>query len=708
MTRMSGQLKAGISLFLFLVVPASLARAGQSPSAQPETPPKAAPAGGGNAPAPQTSEPDLAAAYYHFVLARRYEEEAGIQNRSDLVDRAVAEYKAAMAADPGSLYLRTQLAELYYRISRVGDAIREAEAVLHANPDEVDAHRLLASIYLHSLGESEAAANSDATIRKAITEFEAVTRLDPKDTDSFIALGRLYRVTNQGAKAEETFKKAIGADPGSKPALSYLAQLYLDEGDYAEAINTLQKIPAGDMDPPALVMLGRAYMQDRDYDKAEDAFSQALDQDPDNEELRQYHAEALVASGKNAEARDELQKILKTDPNDGAAWLRLGHLDRMEGKFDEAREELAKAQSLLSDNPDVVYEQVLLEETAGNPDKAVALLQGLLKDSEKPDGRYSLGEAGNRAAFLERLGLIYQNQEKYDLAISTFRRIIDLGPSQAPRGEALVIEALRGSKQPAKAMAEADAAVAKYPKDRQLATVRATLLGEQGKPDEAVAALNSLLTGGPSDVEVLLNIAQVYSQAKRYAEAQAAAEKALRISDKPDDQESAHFILGALYERQKQYDQAEAEFKKVLAADPLNGQAANYLGYMLADRGVRLEESVKYIQRALQGDPNNGAYLDSLGWAYLKMHRPDMAEAPLEKAARLITGDPTILEHLGNLHLALGNPQAAEEEWERALKAWPMAVGSDFDAEEAANLQKKLDELKLQLAKGKSSAKPEP
>ncbi|HEY6290957.1 MAG TPA: tetratricopeptide repeat protein [Terriglobia bacterium] len=707
MMRISGQLRAGVSLFLFLLLPASLECAGQD---KPDVPPKAAPATGVEA-SGQAAVPDHAAAYYHFVLARRYEEEAGVQNRSDLVDRAVAEYKAAMAADPGSLFLRTELAELYYRISRVGDAIREAEAVLQVNPDEVDAHRLLASIYLHSLGESEAAANSDATIRKAITEFEAVTRLDPKDTDSFIALGRLYRLTNQGGKAEEIFKKAIGSDPGSKPALSYLAELYLDQGDYSEAIATLQKIPAGDMDPAALVMLGRAYMQDRDYDKAVDAFSQALEQDPDNEELRQYHAEALIASGKTAEARTELQKILKTDPNDGAGWLRLGHLDRVEGNFSAAREELGKAKALVPDNPDVAYEQVLLEETSGNDDKAIALLQGLLKDSEKPDGHYSLAEAGNRAAFLERLGLIYQSQEKYDLALTTFRKLIDLGPSQAPRGETLVIEALRAAKQPAKAMAEADAAVGKYPKDRQLAIVRATLLGEQGKVDEALAALNGLLTGGSSDVEVLLTIAQVDSQAKRYPEAQAAAEKALSLNVKPDDQESAHFILGSIYERQKQYDQAEAEFKKVLASDPLNGQAANYLGYMLADRGVRLDESVKYIQRALQSDPNNGAYLDSLGWAYLKMHRPDMAEAPLERAARLITGDPTILEHLGNLHLALGKPQAAEQEWERALKEWPMAVGSDFDAEDAANLQKKLDDLKLRLANGKSAnseAKPQP
>jgi tetratricopeptide (TPR) repeat protein len=658
--------------------------------------------------AAQNAAPDHAASYYHFMLARRYEELAGISNRPELVDKAISEYKAAMAADPDSLFLRTQLAELYYRADRVGDAVREAQAVLQANPDEADAHRLLAGIYLHGLQENEGAAASEATIHKAITEFEAVTRLDPKDTDSLIALGRLYRATNQGAKAEETFRKAIGADPGSKAALTQLAQLYADQGDYAEAIATLQRIPAADMDPSVLVALGQAYLQSRDYEKAVDAYNQALEQDPENQELHQDYAEALLSAGKTAEARAELQKILRTDPNDGAAWLRLGHLDRVEGKFDEGREELAKAQNLIPDNAEVTYEQATLEEAAGNDEKAVSLLQSLLKSSEKSDGRYTLNEASNRAVFLERLGLIYRNEEKYDQAVAAFRQVADLGVSQAPRGEALIIDTLRIGRQPAKAMAEADAAVAKYPKDRQLALVRASLLGEQGKPDEAVKELNGLLSGGASDYEVLITLAQVQLQAKRFDEALAAAQKALGVSAKPDDQENAEFTLGSIYERQKQYDKAEEAFKKVLATDPLNGPAANYLGYMLADRGVRLDESVRYIQKALQTEPNNGAYLDSLGWAYLKMHRPDLAEEPLKRAARLISDDPTILEHLGNLDLAQGHPQAAEQEWERALQEWPGAVSTDFDADEAASLQKKLDELKVRLAKGKSTEKTEP
>jgi Flp pilus assembly protein TadD len=133
--------------------------------------------------------------------------------------------------------------------------------------------------------------------------------------------------------------------------------------------------------------------------------------------------------------------------------------------------------------------------------------------------------------------------------------------------------------------------------------------------------------------------------------------------------------------------------------NPVNAAAANYLGYMLADRGVRLEESVQYIRKALDLEPNNGAYLDSLGWAYYKIGKYDLAEVNLEKAAKLVSNDPTIHEHLGHVYLRVGKKKQALQEWERALKAWPTAASSDFDAEQAAKLQKELDDLKLQTAK---------
>ena len=687
MTTVGKKFGAGIGLFLFGAAGLQGAQnaAPKAPEASQE---QASPA-----------TPDHARAYYHYMLARRYRELAGIYNRSDFVDRAISEYKQAMEADPGSLFLRTELAELYWRVSRVGDAVREAEAVLKINPNDADAHRLLGHIYLRNLSQARPDKVAKESLGKAIEHFEALVKADPSDTESYVILGRLYKLNNQGEKAEEAFRKVLTTDPASRDALLSLGQLYIDQGEYDQAIDLLGKLPEDDRDSSLLGMLAYAYGQNHDVDKSSETFEKALAQEPDNQELRRSYADVLMGNGRSEAAREQLKKILQADPQDGSTYLRLGQLDRQIGQFDQARQELERARTLMPDNPEVSYQQALLEDSVGNEDKAIQIVQDLLKKSENPDGQYTIGEANNRAIFLERLGIIYRSQEKYDQALETFKQILTLGNTQAPRGEGLIIETLRLNHQPAEALKRAEEAGKKYPEDRSLKMLQASLLGEQGQVDQAVQELRGLLNGTPADRDTQLVIAQIYSQAKRYPEAEAAVQKALSLSPQPEDQVRALFILGSIYEREKKYDLAEQQFKKVLAVDPLNGAAANYLGYMLAYRGVRLEESVNYIQKALQTDPNNGAYLDSLGWAYFKMNRLDLAEINLEKAARLISNDPTIHEHLGRLYLHRGKKRQAEHEWERALEEWTHAVSSDFDAEQAAKLRKELEELKLSQAK---------
>jgi tetratricopeptide (TPR) repeat protein len=693
MSTLSKRITAGIILFLVGVTGAWSAQ---------DTPPKTS---------PQTSsqntsaEPDHGRAYYHYMLARRFKELAGIYNRSDYVDRAISEYKQAMEADPDSLFLRVELADLYWRISRIADAVREAEAVLKINPNQEDAHRLLGHIYLRNLGEAQPDTAAKLSLHKAIDHFEALTKLNPADTDSYVILGRLYKLNNEPAKAELAFKKILTSDPSSRNALSSLAQLYTDQGDYAQAIDLLTKIPDSDMDGPLLGMLAYAYSQAHQSDNARATFEKALGRDPDNQDIRRAYAEALLDAGKTDMAREELRKILKADPENGQTYLRLAQIDRQEGHFDAARQELERAKTLVQDSAEIPFQQAMLEDAAGNEDKAIEILQGLLKQTEKPQGQYTLGEANNRAIFLERLGMIYRSQEKFDQAIAAFRQVEALGKDQAPRGEGLIIETLRLSRQPEKALAAAEAAVQKYPSDKPLRRLRASLLGEQGHVDEAIQQLQGMTTGSPIDSEIYLSMAQIYSQAKRYPEAEAATNKAIAVAPKPEDQQVARFMLGSIYERQKKWDLAEEQFKQVLAADPLNAPAANYLGYMLADRGVRLEESVKYIQKALEVEPNNGAYLDSLGWAYYKMNRYDLAQGPLEKAVQKIPGDPTVQEHLGRLYFRMGKKVEAAQQWEQALKEWPKAMGGDFDADQAAKLQKDLDELKRTIAQGKSGPK---
>jgi tetratricopeptide (TPR) repeat protein len=123
---------------------------------------------------------------------------------------------------------------------------------------------------------------------------------------------------------------------------------------------------------------------------------------------------------------------------------------------------------------------------------------------------------------------------------------------------------------------------------------------------------------------------------------------------------------------------------------------------MFADKGTRLDEALGMIKKAVDLDPANGAYLDSLGWAYFKLGKYDLAEDNLTKASQHMGTDPTVQEHLGDLYQKTGRLKLAAAHWERALQEWNKTVAPEVDDEEQAKVAKKLESAKVRLAKEES------
>src|SRR5229473_6134990 len=204
------------SIFALLLT-ASLAFA-QQPSSSPQasSPEPAQPV----QPAQSASHKvDKASAYYHFTMAHMYEEEMAVYGRSDLVSKAIQEYRLAIEADPTSEYLSSALAEIYARTGRIRDAVSEAQEILKRDPQNLEAHRLLGHIYLRSLGEIQGGSpDSDNVLKLAIEQYEQLIKLDPSSVDDHIMLGRLYHADNQLRKAEDEEKAAVKLAPDSEEA----------------------------------------------------------------------------------------------------------------------------------------------------------------------------------------------------------------------------------------------------------------------------------------------------------------------------------------------------------------------------------------------------------------------------------------------------------------------------------------------------------
>ncbi len=83
----------------------------------------------------------------------------------------------------------------------------QAQAALKIDPDNVDAHRLLARIYVRTLGDMNAGEVQQENLTKATEQFQAILKTDPNDTYSLLWLARLYRFQNKHAEAEKVLRR---------------------------------------------------------------------------------------------------------------------------------------------------------------------------------------------------------------------------------------------------------------------------------------------------------------------------------------------------------------------------------------------------------------------------------------------------------------------------------------------------------------------
>jgi tetratricopeptide (TPR) repeat protein len=214
---------------------------------------------------------------------------------------------------------------------------------------------------------------------------------------------------------------------------------------------------------------------------------------------------------------------------------------------------------------------------------------------------------------------------------------------------------------------------------------QAEVLEALDRGEEATAILDRLAAA--PDRQTALLLVQYYQEHSRYEPMIPILNRAIEASaGNPGGAGDVDlvFSLGVAHERLGRHGEAETAFKRVLELDPDDGRTLNYLGYMWADRGENLEQALELIQRAVALEPDNGAYVDSLGWAYFRLGRLPEARHHLEEAARLVPEDATILEHLGDLYVALEIPEKAREIYRRALA---------MDDENVEGLRRKLARL---------------
>jgi tetratricopeptide (TPR) repeat protein len=213
---------------------------------------------------------------------------------------------------------------------------------------------------------------------------------------------------------------------------------------------------------------------------------------------------------------------------------------------------------------------------------------------------------------------------------------------------------------------------------------KALNLNQLERVDEAQKLLDQVANEHPQDVRPLDALGSIMRSHKRFGEAAEYYTRAIALIGKPEPKHWTYFYSrGTCYERLKKWPLAEADLQLALKLAPDQALVLNYLGYSWIDQNRNLKQGLSLIEKAVRQKPDDGYIVDSLGWAYFRLHNFREAAKHLERAVELRPEDPVLNDHLGDAYWRVGRQREAHFQWEQALTLKP-------EPEDAERIKKKL------------------
>lgn len=188
-----------------------------------------------------------------------------------------------------------------------------------------------------------------------------------------------------------------------------------------------------------------------------------------------------------------------------------------------------------------------------------------------------------------------------------------------------------------------------------------------GEWDAAVEAYTEALESSPDDrFLAYLGLGGTYMEQEQYAQAAENYEAALEL-----DPESsvAYELLASTYGAVGEENWARAEFERAIELDPENAELRLRYGMFLAS--VDRRAAVEQHRAVVEMYPNVPEYRVKLGTALLLASNPEAADEQFERAVRLDSLSARLQADIAGANQATGRPEEALRYYERALKLEP-------------------------------------
>ncbi len=485
------------------------------------------------------------------------------------------------------------------------------EAALAASPDNVNARIAQARL---------AAAEND--LPQALVLVDAILAASPNDLETLLLKADVQTAMGRRDEGIKTLARAVEAKPASAPARLALMGALVTARRLAEAASHLavaKKIAP--TDPRTWHAEALSAFSQGNLAAAHDAIQQARRYGPDH--LPSLYLSGIIdfRRGSLAAAEEALRVVVLRLPGDDGARRALAATYAHRGRAPQALEMLEPVLRRAPNDPTLLRVVAEVHLTMGNPDKATEYFAkaNALDTGNVPGGirlaevRLATGDAARAIRDLEGLALAQPARHEPDLAL-----------------------------------------ISAHLQRRQL--------------DKALAAAVALEGKQPAN-PITHNIkGVVYIARGDYKNARASFEQALVLEP---EYAAAEFNLARLDLVHRNYDGARKRYERMLAKDPKSEQVLLALAELLIAAKAPPAEVRTAIGRAITANPNSvHARLLLITYNGQVQDWP-AAAAAAQAADTALPDDPRIVEALGVVQYAAGEPNQAIATFKRLAHLWP-------------------------------------
>jgi len=603
-----------------------------------------------------------------------------------------------------------KLSEIYLLVGRGQTQKQYLEEVrvfgdqlLKRDPNSFDGHRLLADLNLALSIEAFRTAHKEEGAKlldQAVDEYIIANRIQPGDSGVMIQLARAHASLGRFAESEKLYRELIAKDKSQKQAYSELYKVLmgtkrLDEAEqvlkdayqsapkdygyltmlashYAaqnrrdEMTATLQRIKEHVKEfDQAYLVVGDFYLRLGDGESAMREYREAISKDARKKTTYQKRIiEVLMRQGRRREAADWNAQVLKADPYDNdakglaasfllergdisrafselqalvtrapdnpVARFNLGRAHAARGEFEHARQAYLKAIELRPDYLLARLSLAQLQATRGDFDAALKTSQSIL----------AIDRNNVNARLVESAALM--GQRKFGDSRALLDQMLKVNPTSADIYFQMGVVNLAESK-----FKQAEAAFRKAyqlnpANSRGLLGIVETALA-QNNTDLAMQILRAEADKNPNHPELRMELGNTAVRASRYDEAIAEYRKVLQTLDKDSRKRGDVLVrIGETQRRKGDYASAVATLQQARTILPENHVAMSALA-LAFDQAGRWTEAKQVYEASLRLDSNNPYTLNNLAFLMADHGLGDLEDA-LAKAQRAKQVNPSLNE----------------------------------------------------------------